>query len=305
MQVCLKCRHPLLAGQEVTYGQHEKCFLNWFKLSESAEFSSLVRQSAESKDPLAGKKLRSFNSSFFHGKFRKYSADLAGESYILKVRDPQAPELPEVEFLCNQIGASLGLPIADYFIIELFEEKTFVTKNFIRKGMGVSNLTHIYHYLKDEKYTCEAIIEILQRETKRPYDVETFIHTCLFDTLIGNHDRHGRNLALVVTQQRTALSPIYDNTSYLGLETGSFLNADFNPTGKIHTLKSNEPTVKEYINEFDRLGYGDQVKSFRHRINFQKIISLIHESFCSESMKQAIQRLFEKRAKEFINEAAN
>jgi hypothetical protein len=294
MNICIRCRQPH-GDQPVIYGLHQKCFLGWFKLNQPAEFSGLVRQSAESKDPAAEKSIRSFNSSFFHGKFRKYSADLAGESYILKVRDSSAQELPEVEFLCNQIGTMLGLPIADYYLIEFEGDRTFVTKNFIRRGMGVSNLTHIYHYLKDENYTCESILNILQSETKRPYDLEVFIHTCLYDALIGNHDRHGRNLGLVVTHQRTSLSPIYDNTSYLGLETGQFLNADFNPSGKIYTSEATEPSMKDYVKEFKGRGYSEQVKAFSQKVHPEKIINLISESFCTENMKNAMKRLIEKR----------
>jgi hypothetical protein len=291
---CFKCLLPV--GSPAIYGLHEACFLSWFKLQEKAEFVSLVRHSADSLEPKPITQTKGFISSFFHGKFRKYSADLSGESYILKVKESKAPELPEVEYLCNQIGHALGLPVADYYLIDLFESRAFVTKNFIRHGAGISNLTHIYHYFKEgEPYSCKALIGIIQREAKRPYDVDIFIHTCLFDALIGNHDRHGRNLAFVTTPQRTALSPVYDNTSYLGLEAGEFLKANFDPRGKIYTELSKEPRMNEYVQEFIAMGYEDQVRSFARRLNRPKIQELIENSFCSDLMKRAIQRLVDER----------
>jgi hypothetical protein len=304
MKNCLRCNQPLEENRD-KYGMHTRCFLAWFKLDESqagAEFSSLARRSAESKDPLRERAVSSFISSFFHGTFRKYSAELAGESYILKVRDENAPELPEVEYLCNQIGSILGLPIADHYIIELFGDRAFVTKNFIKKGMGASNLVHIYHYFEEEQFTCESLIKIIQSETKRPYDVEVFIHTCIYDALIGNHDRHGRNLGLIVTHQKTTLSPIYDNTSVLGLETGDFLKADFNPKGKIYTSASTEPSIRDYVIEFKRLGFVEEVLTFLQRINQTKIHALIEDSFCTDNMKDSMKRLFDKRLAELIDE---
>src|SRR5690606_39155464 len=123
------------------------------------------------------------NTSFFHGKFKKYSAELEGASYILKMRESDAPELPEVEYLCNQIGDSLSLPVADFYIIDFEGEKVFVTKNFVKRT-APSDLQHIYHFREDSKHNCEALIQVITEKTKRPYDVGVLIDTILFDSLI-------------------------------------------------------------------------------------------------------------------------
>lgn len=94
------------------------------------------------------------------------------------------------------------------------------------------------------------------------YDVNVLINTILFDALIGNHDRHGRNLALIVTSVSSVLSPIYDNVSYLSLEKGNMLKADFNPTGKISTQSTYEPSMKDYVVELKRLGYKENLNEF-------------------------------------------
>ncbi len=298
---CLKCLLPLSLSAG-PYGLHSECFVAWFKAEDNARFISLTRRSSHSYDGVS--KSAPQNTSFFHGKFKKYSAELDGGSYILKMREADAPELPEVEYLCNQIGKLFEIPVAEFYIInfdEHQEDKVFVTKNFIRPNTP-TDLQHIYHFRSNTDHSCEGLIRTITEKTKRPYDIEIFIKTILFDALIGNHDRHGRNLALVTTSGDTSLSPIYDNVSYLSLEKGNMLKADFNPAGKISTQTTYEPSMCDYVKELKRLGYKENIEQFYSKAGFSKIAKLIQESFCSELMKEALKRLINKRYMELENE---
>lgn len=245
------------------------------------------------------------NTSFFHGKFKKYSAELGSDSYILKMRQSEAPELPEVEYLCNKIGRTLDIPVAEFYYIDFNGDKTFVTKNFIKPGTVPTDLQHIYHFRADDQHSCEGIINVITEITKRPHDIKIFIKTVLFDALIGNHDRHGRNLAFIITAKNKFLSPIYDNVSYLSLESGNMLKADFNPTGKINTKETFEPNMRDYAKEFKRLGHKDNVMEFYQVIKLEQLEQLIDESFCSQLMKEALKRLTKKRFKELEDEILN
>ena len=299
---CLKCHLQIEPSEVVHYGLHPECFTEWFKLSSVAEFISLQRRAGSSSEPAAS--LSPQNNSFFHGKFKKYSANLNDNSYILKMRENEAPELPEVEYLCNQIAQSLSVPVAKFYFIDFYGDRTFVTRNFIKHGT-VSDLQHIYHFRPGDQHTCEGIINVIIKETKRPYDVRTFIKTVLFDALIGNHDRHGRNLAFIRTAKSTMLSPIYDNVSFLSLEKGIMLAADFNPAGKIGTSQTNEPGMLDYIKELKRLRYGDDIDQFYKKINLPQLFQLIDKSFCSTPMKGAIKTLVNKRFEELKNGLLN
>jgi hypothetical protein len=295
---CLKCIQELTGPTK--YGLHENCFAAWFKANPESEFLSLTQRSAASRDP--DSKRSPNNTSFYHGKFKKYSADLESENYILKMRDPkEAPELPEVEYLCNQIADFLGIPVPDFYFIDFFTERVFVTKVFIRKNAGNANLEHIYKFRPDDGHNCETLIKTISETTKLPYDVDVFLNTLLFDSLIGNHDRHGRNLAFIVTPSKTTLSPIYDNVSYLSLVSGALLGADFNPTGRIATKLTAEPAMKDYVVELMRLGYEDTVLEFTKKANLSQIEELIEHSFCSSLLKQALKKLIRKRHAELIN----
>lgn len=299
---CLKCQLQIDHTTSAHYGLHPECFIQWFKAPPTAEFVSLQRRSSTSDQSHNHKPQ---NTSFFHGKFKKYSAELDGQSYILKMRQDDAPELPEVEYLCNQIGKLLGISVAAFYFLDFNGDRTFVTKNFIKRGASPTDLQHIYHYRPDDKHNCEGIINVITEKTNRPHDVKKFIKTTLFDSLIGNHDRHGRNLAFITTVKNISLSPIYDNVSYLSLESGNMLKADFNPTGKISTSLTLEPSMRDYVKEFKKLGFTDDVQEFYKNIKISQLYKLIDESFCSAQMKAAIKALIKKRFEELENELSN
>lgn len=298
--ICLKCSFKINTEEKEHYGLHEKCFTEWFNAPFGAEFMSLQKRSSTSSSDQQ-KNPSSQNTSFFHGKFKKYSANLNNEAYILKMRQEDAQELPEVEYLCNQIAKSLNVPVAEFFFINFNGDRTFVTKNFI-KPTTPTDLQHIYHFRQDDQHSCEGIIQAIMTTTQKPHDVKTFIKTTLFDALIGNHDRHGRNLAFIRTAKGMSLSPIYDNVSYLTLESGNMLKADFNPTGKISTEETNEPSMCDYVKDLKRLGYQDDVDEFYQSTKLSEITKMINESFCSVLMKDAVIKLVTKRFKELENE---
>ncbi|OGT48814.1 MAG: hypothetical protein A3E82_08370 [Gammaproteobacteria bacterium RIFCSPHIGHO2_12_FULL_38_11] len=297
---CYKCNHPLNPSEPAHYGLHPACFKIWFQSETLPVFTGLQRKAtASSSDGLI---IDPDNSSFFHGKFKKYTAILNGESYILKMREPEAPELPEVEYLCNKIAAILGISTAQFYYLEFTGDRVFVTKNFIAGRHGL-DLQHIYHFRTNEPHDCETLMYVIKEYTKQPRDILMFIHMVLFDALIGNHDRHGRNLAFIASSSGYQLSPTYDNVSYLGLEHGKMLHADFNPTGKIATRCSLEPSMTHYVAEFMRLGYGQICQDFYKKITFSDnaIKTAILTNPCTALMKAAMQRLIFKRNRELYD----
>ncbi|MBS0638062.1 MAG: hypothetical protein JSS12_11175, partial [Verrucomicrobia bacterium] len=153
MAICFKCAAQRADGDNV-YGLHTTCFLEWFGLSQIHEFLDITAKS-QSQAPTEDKQTP--NSSFFHGKFRKYSSRLNGVSYILKVEQPEYPELPAMEFLCNKLYKMLKIPVPDHFLIQFPENQMcFVTKNFMQDYM-VATLDHIWHFVKQgTQYNCET-----------------------------------------------------------------------------------------------------------------------------------------------------
>lgn len=299
--LCLypQCLQPV--NNDVHYGMHPSCFAKWFHVEENAEFTSLQNISTSSS---SGRDLTPQNNSFFQGKFKKYSADLQGEEYLLKMRQSEAPELPDVEYLCNQIAQACSIDIAaPFYLIELNDERVFVVKNFVQSEAG-EELQHIYQFRLDDQHTCEGLIHVVMEKTKQPGQVDTLIRTFLFDALIMNHDRHGRNLAFIARPSAYSLSPIYDNVSYLGLESGNMLKMDFDPRGKIATKATNNPNMSDYVVELIRLGYKETIQLFYQHLKGAEgmvILSLIDRSFCSDLMKGTMKKMIHKRFQELEN----
>ena len=223
--------------------------------------------------------------------------------YILKVQEPRFPELPHVEYVCNQIAEILKIEIPAYYLINFNGRITFVTRNFMQDYTGT--LHHIYKFLPsgNDNHSCEEIINVILSQTQRLADVVKFIEICLFDTLIGNNDRHGRNLGIIETTSIKKLAPMYDNPSCLGIEEDFFLLSDVNPSGSIWTKTSKEPKLKDYVVEFRRLGYENLVAQFCNRVISlsTKIINTITQSEISEIRKKALAKLLQKRIGEFEN----
>ena len=289
---CYKCLRPL--KWSVRYGLHETCFVEWFRLPAVMDFEGLSRESApDSGDALSSER---WSSSFFQGKFKKYSAILNRRSYILKFKGEAYPELTTVEYLCNRIARALKLPVPDFYLLRIGDEPVFVSRNFM--GGKHSNLEHVYQYVAAGDYNCERLCELIRDETQTFRDLKAFIRACLFDALVGNHDRHGRNLAFIVSPGGKSLAPIYDNPSALGLESGAVLRSRFSPKGKILTARSEEPTAKDYVAEFRRLGHEDEVRAFVRSVKLDNVEALIEGSFCSASMKNALRRLVAERYEE-------
>lgn len=299
MNECYKCRTKI-NGLDV-YGLHEKCFLAWFNVQNVLEFHDLDPKGSSTKTQ--SKEIKKKADTFLHGRYLKYSARLGTVEYILKIKEDEFPELPSVEFVCNGIAEILGIDVAPYHLINFNGRITFVTRNFMQDYVGT--LHHIYKFLPEgeENHNCEEISRIILEQTGKLADVARFIEICLFDSLIGNHDRHGRNLGIIETSKTKKLSPMYDNPSLFGTEQDFILTAHFNPSGCVWTSTSKEPKPKEYIEEFSRLGHKKVVSSFCARVvsRFPKIVELIDSSVLSHNRKKAFIKLLEQRIGDFEN----
>lgn len=300
---CYQCGDFFQPNDQTWQGLHTSCFCDWFGLESVEPFQDVVARGEETTLPCDW--MVRIASSFFHGKFRKYSALLGQKSYILKVQQPEYPELPATEFLSNQIAKRLRLRVPAHFLIRFEDRKdAFVCENFMQEHIG-SDLVHIYRYLKTpDQFSCEGLLRVLEEEIGRLEEIERFVELCLFDALIGNNDRHGRNLGIVKSGRQSLLAPFYDNPPYLALEDPDFLNVQHEPRGAIATQTTLEPTMKDYVQEWIRLDIDEPIKRFRNRVNILEINELIQSSFISPKRQNALIRLIERRYKELLDASA-
>ena len=298
LNLCLFCNQEMSAN-DVWYGLHSNCFKAIFDLPKLYDFEGLVRKNSFSADPTEIKSEGKHLSSFFAGNYPKYEAKLNQQGYILKLGSELYPELPVVEYFCNHLADLLDIPIPKPFALILHRgQLAFATKIFTEKVQGHYSLTHLYRDMEpgEKNYTVAKIVRTIEIQTKNIGDVEIFLEVLLLDALIGNHDRHGRNLAFLETSKGKKLAPIYDNTSVLGLEKGEMLRASFGAFGKIGTQNTSEPGIEDYLQEISRLGKKEVILQFinkLNRISVEKIISTCPAM--SENMKMALKNFIGKR----------
>ena len=300
MNICYYCGKSV-DSPEKKYGLHPKCFLDWFELSESMDFVDLSpKETIQTSRNIAIEKVK---DTFFHGQYLKYSASLNNESYILKIQEDDYPDLPATEYLCNKIAEVLRLDVPKYYLINFLDKITFVTRNFMQDYTGV--LHHIYKFLPsgEDHYNCEEIINVIFSETNKLSEINKFINICLFDALVGNNDRHGRNLGIIESVNLKRLAPMYDNPSFLGVQPDFLLGAHFNASGSIWTKDSKEPGPKDYLFEFKRLGYIDSIQDFlvKTQKNIEEIRHIVLSSHMSVNRKNTFIRFINERYEEFMH----
>lgn len=303
---CLSCRQPI--SGTAFHGLHQVCFQKQFKLKSPEDFTDLFARSTSSgKANQRNSPFKRFNTSFFHGQYKKYSATLGKETFILKVQQDEAPELPVAEYVSNQVARMLGLAVPVFYLI-LFNNKrfAFVTRNFMQ-DYGAATLDHIYKFIDEsDPYTCEVLINVIKNQTGKLLDVARFVEICLFDSLVGNHDRHGRNLGFIHSRGKKILSPFYDNPTYIGIEDQDLLLAHHEPRGAIATHSADAPKMSDYLEEFSRLGFNNICIKFARKVitRFEAIIRLVDDSMLSLDRKKALISLIERRAQELENAAS-
>ena len=299
---CLKCKKNI--KKTSFYGLHASCFIDGFKLTQPSDFSDLDPKKTISYTDNSS--LTKAKDSFYHGQYRKYSAKLNSIQYILKVQEPQFPDLPLIEYVCNKIAVLLSLKVPEFYLIMYRAEAnqkgllTFVTRNFTQDYVGA--LQHIYKYLPkgDKHYNCENIMKVIKEQTGRLNDMETFIRICLFDAFIGNNDRHGRNLGIIDTGRNKKLAPMYDNPSHFGIEDERLLQADFNISCVIRTSLTKNPKFLDYIQEFKRLKFDKVCFQFIQKIvkKYPLILEEIKSSDISQNRKKAFITFLSARLKD-------
>ena len=310
---CLKCRQTI--KKEDVYGLHTACYKNWFDLPDTLEFSRLNPKKQDSAKSLPD--IKKTTDTFYHGQYLKYSAQLGDVKYILKVQQTDFPDMPMMEYTCNQIASLLKINVPDYYLIkfkgELHEKEikntkkgvmTFITKNFMQNITGT--LDHIYKFLpkRHENYNCKNLINVISETTSALTETKKFIEICLFDALIGNNDRHGRNLGIINTGKSRKLAPMYDNPSYIGGVAEPLLGAHFSIGGCIQTSDSKEPKAKDYLKEFKKLGFENICTLFVKNLKdiFPAIIEEVKISEISEKRKKSFIQFLDHRFEDFQND---
>ena len=337
IMMCLKCQKEI--KRRAFYGLHPSCFVDGFDLKEEQKFShwdpkksysSIINSSQDTH--YQGRYLK-YSARMGPIKYilklqEKDYEDLPAMEYLcnqiaslLKIKVPEyyLIKISESDLgikdkafsntNVNSILLQTGQKLKDRAFYKTNmnplegdseSRMAFVTKNFLQAQ--IETLHHIYKYLPKGKkhYNCERIIKVIQEQTGKLKDTERFVEITLFDSFIGNEDRHGRNLGIIDTGKSKTLAPMYDNPSYLGLVSETLLGASFNISGCIQTLASRKPKMRDYIQEFERLNLKKACMKFIKKTerNLSKILETVRFAWISDNRKKAFSRFLEQQVKE-------
>ena len=210
-------------------------------------------------------------ASSHHGAILKYSyTDNKDNKFIVKVTDSQHFYSAPVEQLCNSLYRSLGVHVPDSRIITVDGKASVISANFVSQKTPVK-LIHLCSYIRDEKdYTFENILKVIKNNSSYPdVDIKTFVETTILDSIVGNIDRHGRNLAFLNSGDQCCLSPIYDNYSFTSTVGSKSSQGSIRCEGR-------DSFIENYIAAARDSGNGHHVDKLLDRININKIQKMIN-----------------------------
>lgn len=125
-------------------------------------------------------------------------------------------------------------------------------------------------------------------------DKRRFVRLCLFDSLIGNQDRHPQNLAFLTTESGTRLSPFYDNSSWVFVDPDLYAKQNMLFEGRVRCEGSKNPVISDYVQEFIDTGHKSTVIDFVMKIKNTDFKSIIERSGLTGNAAIALLRLIEK-----------
>jgi serine/threonine-protein kinase HipA len=157
----------------------------------------------------------------------------APSTHILKRTRVNVPHLVENEFFCMRLAAIVGLPVAEVEYLDI-GIPLLVVRRFDRQKEGEAierlhqeDLCQATGTVPAEKYEVDggpglaACAAVVRDHSALPIsDLPMLVRWVAFNYLIGNEDAHGKNLALLYTNDGLRLAPFYDLVSsvvYKGL----------------------------------------------------------------------------------------
>lgn len=136
------------------------------------------------------------------------------------------------EYLCMQLAADAGLPVAETETVRLPQTEVLLIKRFDRRGEDfhpqripqedfcqMSGLSSACKYERDGGPGFGACAELIRRYSCRSAsDLLLLVRWAAFNLCIGNNDAHAKNISMLREKRSYCLAPFYDliSTTYYG-----------------------------------------------------------------------------------------
>jgi hypothetical protein len=157
------------------------------------------------------------------------------EIYLFKESHKRYPNEFWAEIIASRIGELIGVPTPETYCARLEDKYAALVKFFLRVEWDHKNECYIVENLfegGDSMVRRDPTFERKRGERHNIFDVESvfkemkketlfgdFLKILIFDTIIGNTDRHQDNWGFIVGKDEAfKLAPAYDNSTSLGSE---------------------------------------------------------------------------------------
>lgn len=169
-----------------------------------------------------------FSSNSSGGTYLKSEKIIGGKKYYFKLSDFSYGRFVSheavLEVIASRLGEKLGLPVLKYtgtmakIVIDNKCYITYVTKseNYCKNGETAVPLLTEFQL---NRLNNESPIDFCRRIGLTEY----IDYIIIFDYLIANTDRHGRNIELLIDEKTIKPSPIFDNGRCLTSPQGNII----------------------------------------------------------------------------------
>jgi len=181
------------------------------------------------------------------GRFGVPTADAPSTHLIKPEYEHEYPSLAHNEMFCMSVARRLGLPAAETELISIGERPCLVSRRFDRSTDGEGavrlhqeDLCQALAVPSNLKYQSElgpgfARFRTLLAEIGRGADVRRMVRAAAMNFVLGNSDAHGKNFAILFTDEGRELAPLYDIVSTavydLDEEMAMAIGDNFDPDG--------------------------------------------------------------------------
>ncbi len=222
-------------------------------------------------------------SSIYGGSVLKYGSVFGDETLMLKKSDTYK-DMASMEIATNQIASSIfKIEVPKFYEVkDEYENEYFGSVDFTTNADSQREVVHFERVMPEFPidWSCEGIIKKINEISDfKEKDINSFIKILMFDAVIGNDDRHSKNLAFLKDGYKIGLSPCYDNCpSVVFLVDKKYeINKDDSVAGVISVSNECGDNVTNYVTELVRLGYKSDVINLLKSINELEISKIIDD----------------------------
>ncbi len=150
----------------------------------------------------------------------------APSTHILKPAIGHFPNIVSNEALCLELANAVGIPAANAQVGSAGGKKYLLVQRYDRlpdanlpypKRLHQEDFCQALGISSEHKYQLEGgpslkqSFELLRNASTLPArDIQRLFNLVIFNTIIGNHDAHGKNFSLLYSKGSTRLAPAYD-----------------------------------------------------------------------------------------------